>query len=232
MKTVERPDNDQLIDIFREMRSIIDDLEKGALIELEGDDGRKVSRRSPSVGQFLGLAAAAMRDGFPTSSMQGGGGPSTTLDEEGHAIPPLSDPTGELAISDKIVDPIKIHAQTTLRGLTGALGDLRVARGSLIRGSRYAKLSPGKPACVSHARIGRFVDTYRDERCNWCYRFRLAEKGDPPVDLLEVKDRVGKVTTRQVKESLQAERDAQMPARKKTTKAGGRQCATPTRKDA
>ena len=214
MKT-DLPDGDQLSGIFAELRSIIDDLEKGAVIEVQGDDGKKIHFRSPSAGQFLGLAAAAMRDGFPTSSMQGGGGPSTTLDEDGHAIPPLSDPTGELATSDKIVDPIKIHAATVLRGLTGALGDLRVSRGSLIQGSKSGKIKPGKPACVSHARIGRFVDVYRDERCNWCYRFRLSENDDPPVDLLEIKDRDGRVTTRQVKESLAA---VALPAPKKKRK--------------
>lgn len=198
---IDIPADHQFAEIFAEARSIIDDLERGAQVVLQTEEGRRVTRQTPSLEQFLLLAAAAMRDGYPTASMQGSTR-STVLDEDGHAIPPLSDPVGELVAGEKIIDPIKAHAQSVLRGLTGALGDLRLARGALVKGSTYAKMHPGKPGCKSHVRLGRWVEVYRDERCNWCYKHRLVWGDDPPLDILRMKDAGRIITDAMIREAL------------------------------
>lgn len=199
---IELPADHQFAEIFAELRQVIDDLEHGAVVEIEDESGRKTKKRTPSLEQFLLLAAAALRDGFPTATMQGSSR-SSVLDEDGHAIPPISDPVGELASAEsRIVDPIRATAQSVLRGLTDGLGDLRLSRGALIRGSRYAKVGPGDPGCTSHARIGRWVEVYKDGRCNWCYKHRLVWLNDPPVDIVRMKDDGRIITDAMIREAL------------------------------
>ena len=195
----EVPEHHQFIDIFREIRKAIDDLESG--VEVKLDDGSKV--RTPSLEQFLSLAAAAIRDGYPTQSMRGSSSRSTVLDEDKRAIPPISDPTGELvAAKTKIADPIYGHARSVLRGLTDALGDLRMSRAALITGSQYAEAQDGSARCSSCARIGEWSDAYRGDRCTWCHKFWLMWRREPPIDILKAHHEGRRITPQMVKDAF------------------------------
>lgn len=191
----------QLNNIIGEMRTALDDLEAGAKISIT-TDGEKVTHRTPSVRQLMALARAASGDGFPRRSM-GGGAPATVFDEAGDAMPPISDPTGELATADSpIADPIRHNVDSVIRGLTGALGDLRRARSSLIKASQHADVRPLEPGCSVHEVIGVFKEVFRDGRCRWCYKFWLAEKRDAPPELVRAHDQAIRITPAMVKAAL------------------------------
>lgn len=197
------PDDTQLSRMLSELREALDQLEQGAIVDRYDDAGRKVGvRRTPSLGHLMVLVSAARRDGFRSRSM-GGGAPASVVDDEGVPMPPLSDPVGEVAADPvKVVDPIRVAAERCLRNLAHALGDIRTARGSLISAYDGIKEAPGDPACVPHAAAGIFERAERGNRCSWCYRFWLAEKLTPPVELVRAKAEGKRITTSLVEQAL------------------------------
>jgi hypothetical protein len=125
------------------------------------------------------------------------------VDENGDPMPPLSDPTGELATEVvKVRDPIRAHAESALWALVNAQGMLRKAKSEMIRAFEESDVTDGDPRCAPHAGAGFFVEPERGERCGWCYRFWLAEGVDPPPELVRAKEAVGRVTSRMVREAL------------------------------
>jgi hypothetical protein len=197
-------ESDRLADIFAEVRERIDALERGTVIKHKGEPDIEI----PSLEELVRLAAAARRDGFPTQSMRGSSR-STVLDEDKMPIAPISDPTGELASAEgRIVDPIKAHLQRVMRGLTGAVGDLRMASAAMVSSSQYVDVGLGEPRCASCARINEWATVHRSERCRWCYDFWLRWRRDPPIELLRDR-RDGKRITSHM------EREAFMPPKAK-----------------
>lgn len=189
---IEVPEDQTMAQMFAEAHQALDDLEHG--VARRDEEGHVLERTTPSLMSFLGLAAAAVRTGYPTSSMRESSGASV-LDDEKRPMPPISDPTGERAIGEKIVDPIRVHAQNTLRGFTGGLGDLRNARSALLTGSGYATTNPGEPGCETHARVlGRWAEVYKDGRCSWCREFWLNHRRDPPPEILKKHDDGDRIT--------------------------------------
>lgn len=177
-----RPTNLQLDAMLAELREALDALSDGAVIDLYDDAGRRIgTRKTPNVGRLLTLLSAARLDGYGTRSGGGGGG-SLTGDH--------SDRVGRIAADDvKIHDPVRFHGERVLRALTHALGDLRVARGSMIAAFEDVKPGSGDPACVAHASAGLFEalgDAGRNGRCNWCYRFWLAHGVTPPAEIVRL----------------------------------------------
>lgn len=68
------------------------------------------------------------------------------------------------------------------------------------------------PGCRSHARIPRddgkptWAEVSRAGLCDWCYRWRLSEGQDPPIELVKTLDRKGHLTTKDVEEARTAQR--------------------------
>lgn len=197
------PNDRNLKDILSELRDTLDQLEEGAIIDRYDQAGRKVgTRRTPNLGHLFILMSAARRDGWRTRSF-GGGAPSSVLDDQGVPMPPLSDPVGEVAADDvKITDPIRVHAERLFQNLAHALHDMRVARGSMIAAFEDVKPEEGAPACRPHAEAGIFYTADRNGRCDWCYRFWLAEGQDPPPDLIRAKAEGKRITVGMVEEAL------------------------------
>lgn len=203
---IEVPEPQHLAGIFAELRERIDTLERGTVLRRKGEPDVEI----PAFGELVKLAAAARRDGYPASSAaEKSGTGQGDLDEEGFHVAPISDPTGELATAERIIDPIKVHLKTVIRGLTSALGDLRMACTAQASGSQYAEIGPGEARCESCARIGEWSDVYRSERCRWCYDFWLKWRRDAPIDLLRMRIKEGKRITAQM------EREAFMPSKSK-----------------
>ncbi len=194
----------QYVAMYAEIEELVGTLRSGTTIKRKGEADIDI----PGFEELIRLAAAARRDGFPTQSMRGSSR-SSVLDEDGFAVAPVSDPTGELASGDRIVDPIKEHLRSVMRGLTDAVGALRTARGALVKSSQYAEIGPGEPRCASCARLNEWGTVYRSERCRWCYEFWLRWKRDPPIDLLRARLKEGKRITTQM------EREAFMPSKAK-----------------
>lgn len=205
----------QVVGMIDEMVEALNGLKYGALITVYDEvtgAAKQAKERTPSVVYLLSLLSAARRDGYRTNSMPSGGAGSV-LDDQGMPMPPLSDPTGELATADdRIIDPIRHNGDAVFRGLTGALGDLRMALGSLIKIAQQTQTFPGEPGCVNCAQIGRFEEVTRGVRCRWCHDFWLAQKVDAPLELLQARADGKKITQQMIDQALQ-------PARFGRTKA-------------
>lgn len=185
---------------FREIRELLDVLENGTTLKRKNEPDVEV----PPFRDVIRLAAAARRDGFPTSSSFEGGSASSRYDEDGFAVAPVGDPTGELATSEHLIDPIKDHLKTVVSGLNTMLGGGRSAKWALIQSSQYAEVGPGEPRCRSCERIGEWSNIYRGELCRWCYDFTARWKGRAvPIDLLRARLKEGKrITTSMEKEAF------------------------------
>lgn len=214
------PTGDILERLLAELAETVECLGRGAPFTVQDAKGKKRQVRSPSFEQVMRLLAAARRDGYRTQRLDVGA-PSTVLDDEGHPMPPLSDPTGELAASDaKVVDPVRYLGEDALRGVTGALGDLRMVRNALISCSKFFDTNPGEPGCSSHARIDMWVPVEDNGRCRWCYDFWRAEGIDPPAELLKARADGKRITRQMVEEALR-------PRKRGKGKRGRRRERTP-----
>lgn len=135
------------------------------------------------------------------------GGPSSTLDDDGYPMPPVSDPTG-----DTVVDGTRARAQLDdLDGhIRAALDHLDQARTIQARALKAHQPRPTLPAQDS-APTGACRSCWRDQRywepiaegqyahaCRWCGDFRGAEGIDPPLELVEKRHRGERITTRDV----------------------------------
>lgn len=200
---IEVPEQKQYFEMYDEIRDLVKVLESGTVIRRKGEPDVEI----PGLSELIRLASAARRDGFPTSSSLEGGSASSRYDEDGFAVAPVSDPTGELVAGERIVDPIKVHLKSVMRGLTGALGDLRMAKAALVASSQYAEVGPGEPRCRACERIGEWSTIYRGELCRWCYDFWQRWHRQPPIDLLKARLKEGKRITSQM------EREAFMPSK-------------------
>lgn len=212
------PETHQLAGLFEEIIERCNVLRFGTTLTRKDEPDVEI----PSFEELLKLAAAARRDGYPTSRSESGGaivkvgddGVVTIVTREATG-PRVSDPTGETATGDRIVDPIKIHLQSCIRGLTGALGDLRMATTAQQRATQYAEVGPGEPRCTSCERIGEWTDVYRGERCQWCHKFWLLWRVEVPIDILRAHHAGRKITTQMVQEALK-------PPKRLKAKAGRR----------
>lgn len=178
----------------------------GVVIEYDAR-GEEVARRTPPLAEALRLLSLSARDGWRTSTRPGGT-PTSIVDDEGVPMPPMSDPTGELATEAvKVHDPIRRHAQIALRALVDAQAHLQKAKSEMVQAFEEHDLEDGEVGCRVHAEAGYFEEPTRGDRCGWCYRFWL-EHGDldAPPELVRIKETKGKVSERQVKEALMAPR--------------------------
>jgi len=184
----------QLRELMGELRAAMDELEFGPTL-----DGSTL--RGPNLEELLRRMAAARSDGFKRRSM-GGGEAQTIRDENGDPMPPVSDPTGEVAANEvKVLDPIRVKGVLVFSNLLGALGQFRVARGALIEAFK-GQAGDGDPGCKCHGSIGRFEEVHRAERCRWCYDFWLTEGVDPPAELLKARAAGKRISDAMVREAL------------------------------
>lgn len=198
---------EQLSAVLQELRETLSQLEHGGRIVEYDLAGNESTRLTPPLYEVFSLMSAARRDGFKSSSRPGGT-PSSVLDDEGVPMPPLSDPTGELATENvKIHDPMRRHGQAAILAISDARELLLKAKSEMIRAFEESDVQAGEIGCRVHAEAGLFEEPSRGDRCSWCYRFWL-EHGDTdaPPELVRLKEKKGRVTERDVKEALMAPR--------------------------
>lgn len=115
-----------------------------------------------------------------------------------------NDPTGESAV---------VAGADMAAGVFDELMDLlgRVFADCSRLNTITAGIVPGDTAvdpvrwCARHLEIGVCEPRHRGDRCRWCYEFELLHKRPPPLSLLGVKHRYGRVTKEQVDEALDAD---------------------------
>jgi hypothetical protein len=202
------PTNDQLGRMLDELRSILDDFDKGATVVTYDDSGNvQASEQTPNLRGLIQFLSSAYRDGYRTSTRPVEGSPATVLDERGDPMPPRSDPVGELVVSEsRVIDPMRHNAASVWRGLSGALGDLRMARGAMMKAFEGVDTDPGEPGCTNHAHIGRWEPVSRAGRCAWCYSFWTAQRIDAPEELLRARAAGKRITQSLVDEALRGSR--------------------------
>ena len=210
-----QPTGPEVERIIAELVDILNDLQHGAVVWAFDESGRPSSKATtPNLTRLMLLVSAAYRDGFRSSTRATDGSPSSVTDDEGNPVPPRSDPTGELVIQRRVSDPMWEQAASVWQALTHALGDLRVARGSMIKAFEGRDEEPDEPGCVNCQRVASWVPVHRSERCRWCYDFWLAEGFDAPDDLLKVRASGRPVTQRMVTQARPAKAQRRSTRRK------------------
>lgn len=191
----------QLRQMIDDARLLLDDFELGVRL----DPDKKLTERGLTGSGLLARARRGTKDGYPTSSLGGGGSSGTVTDR-----------VGNLATADPTADPVRKAGLSFVRHLTRALDELGAARGELYRVSAVVPPAPPDDMwCSVHLRHGMFEPVGRggrDGRCQWCYEFRLSESQDPTRRLLELRAEGVRITSRLVAEHLQKPR--RNPSRK------------------
>lgn len=138
---------------------------------------------------LLRRAKERTRDGYPTSSMGGEGGPGSVLDDQGVPMPPLNDPVGELVVADVMADPVRRSARDLLDGVLQAHRQLTRAVATVTDIDDDIHPPTG---CTSCARFDVWSIIFRAARCRFCYDWRRADPTlqDPPeLEVLAHHDR-------------------------------------------
>lgn len=135
------------------------------------------------------------------------GGPSSTLDDDGYPMPPVSDPTGDTVVNGTAtraqLDDLDRHIRAALDHLDHARAiQARALKAHQARPTPPAQDSAPPGACRSCWRDGRHFEPTAEGRythaCRWCGDFRANEGIDPPVALLEKRHRGERITTADV----------------------------------
>lgn len=137
---------------------------------------------------LLARAKERTRDGYPTASMGGEGGPGSVLDDRGDPMPPLNDPVGELVVAGPMADPVRRDAATMLDGILQAHRQLQRAISPLVD---VEELLPPN-GCTSCSRFDVWSVIFRAGRCRFCYDWRRSDPHlqDPPeLEVLAHHDR-------------------------------------------
>lgn len=193
-----RPDGRQAEQLITELIDNLTTLRDG----LEPTKERPI--RLLPVSHIFELANSRIGDGW-ARSVRPSNGTSTVTDDLGQPMPPLSDPVGEQAATNADGnDGVRRHADTILRGLNGALGDIRMAVGAASHITPPKQdPTPDEPECTNHANAGLHNEPTRSgDRCRWCYDFWLAQGVDAPAELLIARYQGKRITPGLVTEAL------------------------------
>lgn len=205
-----RAEDDQLEELLRVAREALDDLSDGVLWP---KDGKNRDRLPMTAGGLLRVSRLPERDGYPTSSLGDGTGPSSVLDDEGKPMPPVNDPVGELVMTPP-KNLARMAARAVVRSVEAAVEELQRAVGVLLDATPAAPKNV-EPGCKSCERVGVWMPVFRGERDKWCYDWQAAHKADPPIEVLRAHHDGKRITTR-----LVAELTRTTPTRGSTRKAG------------
>lgn len=128
-------------------------------------------------------------------------------DDRLHHHPKSLDPTGETAATAASghIDPTSQIHDELQQLLTRVFADC--SRLNTITTGIVPPDTPGDPVnwCTHHLQIGICEPRHRGDECRFCYEFRLLHKKPPPLSLLGIKHRYGRVTKEQVDEALDAD---------------------------
>ena len=127
----------------------------------------------------------AGRDGYPASTLNDGA-PQTTVDEYGIPMPPLSDPTGETAVSPQVQrGPVDGWAAEAASGMGEALGGLRRVVGAIDACREHDKKHYGRGvSSVGTCAACGEPDRIRRGLCSACYQWWLRE-GKPEMSVVK-----------------------------------------------
>lgn len=115
------------------------------------------------------------------------------------------DPTGAAAVEP---DPLDNFRPELLKRLGRYQSDAAWIRDTVKKliPPTLAAVSSSDDWCSHHMRLQIGEPRHRGDLCRFCYEFQLAHRQLPPVELLGVRHRYGKVTERQVKAALEREK--------------------------
>lgn len=214
----------QLRQMIDAARLALDDFELG--VRLEPD--KKTTERGLTASGLLARARRGTKDGYPTSSMGGGGSSGDVSDRVGSLATADWMPhqpcggKGCDGCSDGFIhvpgggDPVRRAGVQLVRHLKRAVDELEAARGELFKVSAVVPPPPADDLwCTVHLRHGMFEPVGkggRNGQCQWCYEFRLAEQQSPPARLLELRAEGKRITAALVAEHLKKPR--RNPSRK------------------
>ena len=170
---------DQLID---EAHEILHQLTNG----IPTDNGR-----TPNIHELLRRDRQARHDGLHSPNLN----PTRTHGDTDHI--------GNLVAANlDSRDPIHHQQTTTLRGLTSAIGDLRLARDTLAKAFQPQDLRPAEPGCANHNRHGHWEPIHTNGRCRWCYDFWLNFGLDAPAQLIQARAEGRRITQPMVDQAI------------------------------
>jgi hypothetical protein len=199
----QRVDSDQVLELISQLRGQLDDLEFGVAQD------RPVTRRGTLTASELVRRSRqpSSNDGYPTSSIAAGtsGGSYMTIDDE-NGQPDTVEVTGvERTVLSRLDnpqgDPVRRAAGTVLRGLTGALGDLRMATSALHNAEPPVVADTDEDRCRLHwTLVQKWQPIHRDGLCRFCYDTPRLYDVDVTRPLLEAHDTGKKITSKQYRE--------------------------------
>lgn len=202
-----RPDERQLAEIFRELRSGIDDLEKG-IEDRANQNGR---RWSLTAGQVVAEGRGSQRDGFPRTGdakkpLPRGNRPPDPDPEADGGHTAYGDTVGGIATARDAPEVVRAH------DLLRSIELMRSAKNAAVQvlvDATPAQQHPDRPdldSCRVCSRAGHPVPVYRtsgaDERCEWCLRFWLLWQVDVPADILKLRHQGKRVTENAIRAAL------------------------------
>lgn len=204
----------QLQDMLDAARRLLDDFGEG--VRLEPDVNPK--KRGLNASGLLARARRGTKDGYPTSSLGGGGGAGGVSDRVGELVTEGwsehgacrgegCDDCSDGFTQRREIDPVRAAAVRFARHLRRALDELGAANGELYNISAGIIVPPDATDmwCRVHLRHGMWEPVGaggRDGRCQWCYGFNLAERQDPPRALLELRAQGKRITSKTIADHL------------------------------
>jgi hypothetical protein len=199
---------EQVAELINVSRHALDDLELGVLDRSKPHAGRG----DLSIFDLMRRVAKGMRDGYPTqSSLRGSGGAGTVMDDEGKAMPPVSDPVGEL-VADRIggtgqPDAWRAAARESIEALDQAAAHLVAAVCALAK-VQPPKDPPAEPGCAVHAKHKMYEEVDKDGLCRKCYEWRRAMHCDPPALVLKTWADGKRLTSRIIERAMRGRKVA------------------------
>lgn len=131
----------------------------------------------------------------------------TIVNAEGkdEVVPIPSDATGEAAIAFDELDGLYDELQTLLRRVEADAARLRNIIAAAVPPTAGLSVVDPVDWCSNHLRVEMCEPRHRGDLCRWCYDFKAVHGKMPPMALLGLRHRYGRVSEEQVKDSLRRE---------------------------
>ena len=142
-----------------------------------GSTARRLAADGPLL---LRRAKEPSAAGYPTASMGGGGGHSSTADPVGDLVARIVDRNGDTGDADPLASAVSLMVATTWEAVT-ILRQADAARAAAARPPPGPPGDAGVACCVVHARYGLHAPVRARGRCRWCGDWAAQHDfADPP----------------------------------------------------